>query len=291
MLTWCLRRWECFWFLLLFLILFLFFVFFLLLLLFRFYAKSQWSWLFSLHFLAFRPWKLQQRGTKNHETKTVFQTVFITYHKKKPSEKYLNVEYNSPFNRRELITSSFKFWRVFQSLCKDETSLANHYQFSPSPKSNLCVWIVFVSFHVTGKTKCIHLHILTQHVCLVLDFLLGSSLFILWKWLKVTSPSSCNALQSKWFMGIDILFSKTVFSWWNNIISWIILREMYSRWKAEYHSDLWTRTLTIWIYKYMCLGINPYLYLTAAWEWKKQFKIYENKFKLKSICICCLVSC
>ena len=80
-------------------------------------------------------------------------------------------------------------------------------------------------------------------------------------------------------MGIDILFSKTVFSWWNNIISWIILREMYSRWKAEYHSDLWTRTLTIWIYKYMYLGINSYLYLTAAWEWKKQFKIYENKFK------------
>lgn len=108
--------------------------------------------------------------------------------KKKPSEKYLNVEYNSPFNRRELITSSFKFWRVFQSLCKDETSLSNHYQFSSSPKSNLCVWIVFVSFHVTGKTKWIHLHILTQHVCLVLDFLLGSSLFILWKWLKVTSP-------------------------------------------------------------------------------------------------------
>lgn len=80
-------------------------------------------------------------------------------------------------------------------------------------------------------------------------------------------------------MGIDILFSKTVFSWWNNIISWIILREMYSRWKGEYHSDLWTRTLTIWIYKYMCLGINSYLYLTAAWEWKKQFTIYENKFK------------
>lgn len=80
-------------------------------------------------------------------------------------------------------------------------------------------------------------------------------------------------------MGIDILFSKTVFSWWNNIISWIISREMYSRWNGEYHSDLWTRTLTIWIYKYMYLGINSYLYLTAAWEWKKQFKIYENKFK------------